>query len=766
MSNAGDKKFSFTCPECYVSLKARIGQTGVRLTCPSCSASIVVPDAPAAKSIAGQTDRTIDSSAAEETGGYDLATHPTPTRSASEDSRSPTPAPVRSTANDTGYNLHDSQPARKKPRDLITVVCHICATRMAAERKNLGKKLRCTECGTIVTIAEAPKSQEQMRKPTHIDDASVGEYGVSSDQGSASKREVVTIPFDCRLCGTLMHGTNAQVGKELTCPDCGTKTAVPPPKIVSPKAVVGAAAGADLSEYGLSAPNVSTGTVVPVVCSLCNSRLMARPDQVGTKIQCPDCGQQTLVKPPPPDRTGAVMGVIAEGRTTGNEYEVHTPPSKTPITQPAHTRLTLSCSMCGSNIETSTKFVGSDVTCPDCGTIIRVPQQPPPVPQQRPPVPKQRPPVPQQRPPVPKQPAQTRPQKKVVQIGANCPRCGTRIHATDRQVGQKVPCPDCNSPITIPPPKADAPSEQVIHGSGEYAVTAPQQVMEQTSMIVGLRKNPADDPDYEFLKDVDDPELEWRLRDRSDELAFLGHPGASSRWLGFCLGGFGVFALLAGSFMIFGLPGQWDPTVLAWAASLMSLGVASIACLAWAAMFSVNLLAIIEDTSAGNHVIQNWPEGDWLDQIGGAFYFLNAWMVSFVPVTVLLQTVPATRPVAIYLYTAGMWLTFPVALLSMLEAGSVFVPFTGKVMASSFRCFGAWFWFYLRSFGLIAVGLAMYLAFWRHVFGIFGWAPVSLPVLAPMAATLAMVYARWLGILGRSVREVIEEDDEDAKEED
>ena len=80
----------------------------------------------------------------------------------------------------------------------------------------------------------------------------------------------------------------------------------------------------------------------------------------------------------------------------------------------------------------------------------------------------------------------------------------------------------------------------------------------------------------------------------------------------------------------------------------------------------------------------------------------------------------------------------------MLEVGSVFVPVSGNIVSSLFRRPGAWAWFYFRSFGLIALGLAMYIAFWRHICG-----PIALPLLAPMSTSLAMVYARWLGILGQ-----------------
>lgn len=720
--------------------------------CPSCSASINVPDAPAPKSIAGQTDRTIDATVAETSGGYELHTSP---QSEAEDNSPPIPTPARN-ANQNGHHTTPAPPPiptagaanhsgtpqapRVNPADLITVTCHVCATRTSTHRKNLGKKLRCVECGTVVPIVETPKSQEQMRQPQKIDEATVGEYEVTNAGPPTTRPEETTIPFHCRLCESLMRGTLAQVGTELICGDCGTKTIVPPPRKTQAKAVVGAAADTDLDEYRLDQPTGPLTDQIPVICSLCHSRLMTQAEHIGRKIRCPDCGAETVVVAPTPSKSGAIIGAAAEGSSAA-DYAVQGPQTNAADAATAATRLILACPACQRKIAASSKVAGRDVACPHCATVIHVP--------------------PQKADATVAAPAPTSREEKVVHIGVDCPRCGTRIHATDRQVGQKVPCPDCDTPITIPPPRENAPVSLVVRGSEEYAVSTPQEVVEKTPMAPGgLKKDAASDPDFDFLDDVDDPELKWRLQNQSDELAFLGHPGASSRWFGFCLGGFGVFVLLAASFMIFGLPSQWDPTALAWAASLLSLLLAGAACLAWAAMFSVNLLAIVEDTAAGNPIVRNWPEGDWLEQLGGCFYVLNSWMISFIPITILLQSWPPARPAAMYLYSAGFWLTFPLVSLSMLEIGSVFVPVSGNVISSLLRHPGAWAWFYLRSFGLIALALAMYIAFWRHICG-----PIALPLLAPMTTSLAMVYARWLGILGRSVQEVTEEASDQHEEE-
>jgi hypothetical protein len=45
---------------------------------------------------------------------------------------------------------------------------------------------------------------------------------------------------------------------------------------------------------------------VPVICSLCTTRMLAARSQVGTRIVCPDCGTATVVPPPASKRTRAV----------------------------------------------------------------------------------------------------------------------------------------------------------------------------------------------------------------------------------------------------------------------------------------------------------------------------------------------------------------------------------------------------------------------------------------------------------------------------
>ncbi|MHB8898017.1 MAG: hypothetical protein ACYC6Y_04660 [Thermoguttaceae bacterium] len=701
MSEAGERAFQFACPECYVSLKARPAQSGTRLRCPSCTTMILVPSAPQARSVAGKTDRILAPSAGEPAGEY---------------------------------GVQGSGGATSDPADLITVTCSVCGTRMSAPRASEGSHIRCPECGTALSVAETPKSLGQTQRPVKINQASVGEYGLSSPGQDSSATVQVTIPFHCRLCGTLLRGQLAEVGTNLACPDCGTKTVVPAYKKPPARAAVGESA-AELGEYGLCQPNIAPGGEIPVVCALCSSRLMARPDQVGSKIRCPDCGTETPVKEPARHSTGAMMGAIAEtARGTATAYGVGAAEASTAASLTTPGELLLVCPKCGRQAAVRPGPERRVEACRDCGAAIAVPQRASP-------------------PAGPAQPSHGSAVEKVVYVGVACPRCGTRIHATEGQVGQKLPCPDCGTPITIPPPKAGAVAEERVVESDEYAVGAPSAVVSQLPVLSrALPKDPANDPDFDFRAKPDRSEVRWQLPDRSDQLGFLGHPEATSRWLGYSLSGVVVFGILAVGFMVSKAMSVGGSEELAWFLVFASFAAGGLPCLAWAALFSVNLLAIVQDTSAGNRLVRNWPEGYWMDQIGESFFVLNALMVSAIPFSILLQTYPPARPWAMHLYVAGFWLTLPPVLLSMLEAGSFMAPLSTNVAASLYRCVAAWAWFYVRSLALIALTLGTYIAFWQHVCG-----PIALPILAPVGTALAMVYARWLGILASRVRETIQE---------
>jgi DNA-directed RNA polymerase subunit RPC12/RpoP len=108
--------------------------------------------------------------------------------------------------------------------------------------------------------------------------------------------------------------------------------------------------------------------------------MYGRPDQVGQKIKCPDCGAQTAVPPPPPPRAKNVPAALE-----GEQYELWDAdaaplPSELATDQPKY--VPLHCTLCGSLMQATLAQVGTTITCPDCGrgNVVPPPAQHKPTP--------------------------------------------------------------------------------------------------------------------------------------------------------------------------------------------------------------------------------------------------------------------------------------------------------------------------------------------------------------------------------------------------
>lgn len=173
------------------------------------------------------------------------------------------------------------------PTRLFT--CTACGATLPVGEEQIGKKCRCGRCGWVSVItAEAPVQPN-----------------VAAEEQIAADR--IRIPFFCRVCDTRMVALGKHIGRKAKCPDCGAITRVPPPPPTprdrTPQAMHG-------QQYGLwGVENAPTPAELaarqpkffPVWCRVCDTLMHARPEQVGKKLQCPDCGAKTtIVAPPPP----------------------------------------------------------------------------------------------------------------------------------------------------------------------------------------------------------------------------------------------------------------------------------------------------------------------------------------------------------------------------------------------------------------------------------------------------------------------------------
>ena len=194
-----------------MGLKAPVEKVGARLTCPSCQANIVVPEAPKVSKPSGAVEN---------------------------------------------HEVYDVRPDDAAPDDraYVTVACPLCHTRMYATEEEIGRKMTCPDCGTNTTVARSVEfsAQKEELEPIEFEGSTEyalheGDWRPGADYSEANRSQ---IPVVCPLCHTRMHAEESQVGSTVVCPDCGTETLVPaaPDREPEPEPQ-------DVGEYGVGKPS-------------------------------------------------------------------------------------------------------------------------------------------------------------------------------------------------------------------------------------------------------------------------------------------------------------------------------------------------------------------------------------------------------------------------------------------------------------------------------------------------------------------------------
>jgi DNA-directed RNA polymerase subunit M/transcription elongation factor TFIIS len=110
--------------------------------------------------------------------------------------------------------------------------CRVCNSRLFALTADVGKKLKCPDCGALTEIPPPPAPQKK-----NIPAAMEGEqYELwdADEQPLPSQliaEQPKTVTLNCRRCDTVMHPLANHFGQPIKCPDCGTINIVPPPPI-------------------------------------------------------------------------------------------------------------------------------------------------------------------------------------------------------------------------------------------------------------------------------------------------------------------------------------------------------------------------------------------------------------------------------------------------------------------------------------------------------------------------------------------------------
>ncbi len=116
--------------------------------------------------------------------------------------------------------------------ETVGFYCRVCDTRLVAHTKDVGKNAKCPDCGAKNVVPPPPKTRPK-RPPRAMHGEQYGLWGVDEAPlpSELSARQPKFYPVYCRVCDTLMQAHVKLVGTNLTCPDCGAKTAVPPPPL-------------------------------------------------------------------------------------------------------------------------------------------------------------------------------------------------------------------------------------------------------------------------------------------------------------------------------------------------------------------------------------------------------------------------------------------------------------------------------------------------------------------------------------------------------
>ncbi len=107
-------------------------------------------------------------------------------------------------------------------------------------------------------------------------------------------------------------------------------------------------------------------TEIPVVCSLCGTRMYTSRQKIGSKMTCPDCHTQTVVKEPPPTPEPT------KPKYTGDEYALRDA-EESPQPAAGEIYVKVTCRLCNTLTQVRIEHVGKRFKCPDCGTPNIVP---------------------------------------------------------------------------------------------------------------------------------------------------------------------------------------------------------------------------------------------------------------------------------------------------------------------------------------------------------------------------------------------------------
>jgi len=390
--------------------------------------------------------------------------------------------------------------------------------------------------------------------------------------------------------------------------------------------------------------------------------------------------------------------------------------------------------------------------------------------------------------------------EKLVQT--TCPRCGSHIETPAASVGHRMICPKCGHEVkmlhgaSLPPLRGSqayvappASDDEYALRDATYAVRepppgehsgpvspgaeAPDEFAAQEHSAAGaFSADAALLPDkVESTPRAERPKLPPHPM-VNGVLAFFFAVGGAVCWAGLSLGATFVCLLAWQAVRAAGMGGSAGTTAGAWlqggapliASLLYTILAVALGCI-WLVVASGNLLAVLQDSAAGNRVVLDWPDLNFIEWVGGTFYIVVSCLIPVGAVYLLAWPLGGVNSHG-WLMPIGLWLLFPLALLSTLETQSPLVPVSSIVLESLWKCGRAWLVFYIETC-LIGLGVALVVA----VVSRMARNATGVALVAGTGVAAAMLYFRLLGRLAwvcdeHFRQESAEEENEDEEEDD
>jgi len=312
-------------------------------------------------------------------------------------------------------------------------------------------------------------------------------------------------------------------------------------------------------------------------------------------------------------------------------------------------------------------------------------------------------------------------------VTVKCPRCLSLLSPELREEAWQDTCPDCLEEYRVPARRElpGKPQPLPIPDPGQYQA-APAN-----------KPTPLNTRVYEKISDIRqidvDPPPTWVFFSHVFQYPWTRHVWAKWVWASLA---WSLSCLLVSLTLMFLLSGGIGTVVAAF------LGLPAFWVVFWTLSYtSACGMTILEGTGSGQVVIDEWPEPDWREWAVNLLFLTFLGLVAQ-GLSVLIEPLIQFLPERWLVSLALVHVIYPVVLLSALETGSIFWPFSPPVFQSMWSHGRYWIAYYLIA-GIFSAGYvtAIYYSVMASPLWSALWA-------GPLTTSFLFVQARLLGRLG------------------